>query len=132
MRYRHVDRSLNILHLVIQLIMYFYVILLHRFKHLQLTATRSSHYQPLKSQEPSSFYSPREVTPISRLAGLSVDWLAYRELDTVGIVVCTVSDRVMSHDPEGAERLVDSVFVADSEGCLMVVRIWDGLKVSNN
>ena len=46
--------------------------------------------------------------------------------------MCTVSDHVMSHDPEGAERLVDSVFVADSEGCLMVVRVWDGLKVSNN
>ena len=46
-------------------------------------------------------------------------------------MVCTVSDHVMSHDPEGAERQVDSVFVADSEGSLMVVRIWDGLKVSS-
>lgn len=61
-----------------------------------------------------------------------MDQLAYRELDTVGIVVCTVSDHVMSHDPEGAERQVDSVFVADSEGCLMVVRIWDGIKVNAN
>ena len=46
-------------------------------------------------------------------------------------MVCTVSDHVMSHDPEGAEQQVDSVFVADSEGSLMVVRIWDGLKVSS-
>ena len=78
------------------------------------------------------FYSPREFTPISQLAGLSVDQLAYREVDTVGIVVCTVSDHVMSHDPEGPEWEVDSVFVADPEGCLMVVRIWDGLKVNIN
>ena len=71
------------------------------------------------------------ATPISQLAGLSVDQLAYREVDTVGIVVCTVSDHVMSHDPEGTEREVDSVFVADPEGCLMVVRMWNGLKVNN-
>ena len=103
--------------------------ILHRFKHLQLTATRSSHYEPLKSQEPSLFYSPRVATPISQLRRLSVDQLAYREVDTVGIVVSTVSDHVMSHDPEGADRQVDSVFIADSEGCLMVVRLWDGLKV---
>ena len=61
-----------------------------------------------------------------------MDQLAYREMDTAGIVVCTVSDHVMSHGPEGDERQVDSVFIADSEGCLMVVRIWDGLKVNVN
>ena len=103
----------------------------HRFKHLQLTATRSTNYEPLKSEEfsSSSLYSPREVTDISQLSRLSVDQLAYRELDTVGIVVCTCSDHVMSHDPEGTERQVDDVYIADSEGCLMVVRFWGGLKV---
>ena len=102
----------------------------YRFKHLQLTATRSTHYQPLECQESSSFYSPRVVTPISQLRLISADQLAYREIDTVGIVVSTISDHVTSHDPERSERLVDSVFVADAEGCLMVVRIWEGVKVS--
>ena len=101
----------------------------HRFKHLQLTATRSSRYEPLKAQKLLSLYLPRIVIPISQLGGLSVNQLAYGELDTVGIVVCTTSSHVAPRDPEGAEQQVDNVYIADCEGCLMVVRVWDGLKV---
>lgn len=101
----------------------------HRFKHLQLTATRSTCYEPLKTTDSSPLFLPREVTPTSQLGDLTSDQLAFKEVDTVGIVVCICSDHVTSHDPEGAERQVDSVFVADFEERLMVVRLWDGLKV---
>ena len=69
------------------------------------------------------------MTPISQLGRLNTDQLAYNEFDTVGVVVCTCSDHVMSHDQEGAERHLDVVFVSDSEGSLLVLRLWDGLKV---
>ena len=102
---------------------------LHRYKHLQLTATRSTSYEPLKTQELSSLYFPREATPISCLGRLNTDQLAYKEFDTVGVVVCTCSDHVMSHDQEGVRLHFDHVFVADSAGSLLVIRLWDGLKV---
>ena len=104
---------------------------LYRYKHLQLTATRSTRYEPLKTDEESPFYHPRIFTPVSQLGGRGRDQLTYREVDTVGMVVCICSDHVMSHDPDDGEgRQVDSVYVADAEGCLMVVRMWEGLKVS--
>ena len=107
------------------------IIIYYRYKHLQLTATRSTRYEPLKTEEESPFYRPRVVTPMSHLGGCGRDQLAYREVDTVGVVVCTCSDHVMSHDPDDSEgRQVDSVYVADADGCLMVVRMWEGLKVS--
>ena len=105
---------------------------MRRYKHLQLTATRSSRYEPLRTDKASSFYHPRVAILVSQLGRCSTDQLlAYREFDTAGIVVCTCSDHVMSHDPDESEqRQVDSVYVADGDGCLMVVRMWDGLKVN--
>ena len=96
-----------------------------------MTATRSTRYEPQKTDEESPFYRPRVVTPVSQLGGRGWDQLGYREVDTVGVVVATCSDHVMSHDPgDGEGRQVDSVYVADADGCLMVVRMWEGLKVS--
>ena len=56
--------------------------------------------------------------------------LSHGELDVVGVVVCITSSHVMSHDSEsGSGRQLDSVFLADSESHLLLVKIWDGVEV---
>ena len=58
------------------------------------------------------------------------DHLPHGELDIVGVVVCITSSHVMSHDLEsGPERQLDSVFLADNESHLLLVKIWDGVEV---
>ncbi len=49
----------------------------------------------------------------------------------MGVVACITSGHVMSHGlEEGAKQQLDSVFLADSERRLLLVKIWDGLEVS--
>ena len=49
----------------------------------------------------------------------------------MGVVACITSGHVMSHDlEESATQQLDSVFLADSERRLLLVKIWDGLEVS--
>ena len=104
----------------------------HRYKgnnqRIQLTATRSTRYHPLNipTDEHFSNYIPRLHTPISQL---NTSELAYGEFDTVGIVVCVTSGHVPSRDLERPDRILDTFYLANHDGNLLEVKVWDGLKV---
>lgn len=57
---------------------------------------------------------------ISQLSGLSD--LPYREFDTVGLVVCVTNS--------SRGKPIDQVFLADANGSVLKINVWDGLKVT--
>lgn len=99
----------------------------NKFDTLQLTACRLTTLECIDiSSDATPYYCPRTCTKIS---SLSTSQTFHKEFDTVGVTVHLHTSHVTSHDPDSSDRVVDTIYLSDSDEGILLVKAWGGVKV---
>ena len=93
---------------------------------LQLTASRSTGYEILRTQEPVG--GRYELRLVARVGSLTAARVPYKEFDAVAMVVHVSATSCPPRTSEETDGVLDMIYMADTSG-IMVVKSFGGIKV---